>query len=183
MPSGLDPVHLLADGEPWADLHALAHEEQALRLARYCPEARPAVVVGDPTADRLLRSLPCREEYRAAVGTGPRQLVVLSSAWGPESLVARRPGLAAELLALLPHDAFQVALVLHPNAHSRTGGFTSPAGWPRRCARAWSRPARTRSGPRCWSPPTPWSPTTARPACTPPRWAARSSASTTAATN
>ncbi|MFJ3847721.1 translation initiation factor 2 [Streptomyces albidoflavus] len=123
VPSGLDPVHLLADGEPWADLHALAHEEQALRLARHCPEARPAVVVGDPTADRLLRSLPAREQYRAAVGTGPRHLVVLSSTWGPESLVARRPGLAAELLALLPHDAYQVALVLHPNAHSRTGGF------------------------------------------------------------
>ncbi|WP_416237989.1 translation initiation factor 2 [Streptomyces sp. FT1] len=121
VPSGLD--HLLADGEPWADLHALAHEEQALRLARHCPEARPAVVVGDPTADRLLRSLPAREEYRAAVGTGPRHLVVLSSTWGPESLVARRPGLAAELLALLPHAAYQVALVLHPNAHSRTGGF------------------------------------------------------------
>ncbi|WTC02368.1 translation initiation factor 2 [Streptomyces albidoflavus] len=121
--SGLDPVHLLADGKPWADLHALAHEEQALRLARHCPEARPAVVVGDPTADRLLRSLPAREEYRAALGTGPRHLVVLSSTWGPESLVARRPGLAAELLALLPHDAYQVALVLHPNAHSRTGGF------------------------------------------------------------
>ncbi|MEU3177985.1 hypothetical protein ABZ711_20795 [Streptomyces albidoflavus] len=141
MPSGLDPVHLLADGEPWADLHALAHEEQALRLARYCPEARPAVVVGDPTADRLLRSLPCREEYRAAVGTGPRQLVVLSSAWGPESLVARRPGLAAELLALLPHDAFQVALVLHPNAHSRTGGFDL-ARWMAPALRAGLVPAR-----------------------------------------
>ncbi|WP_436738359.1 translation initiation factor 2 [Streptomyces sp. BBFR102] len=123
VPSGLDPAHLLTDGKPWADLHALAHEEQVLRLARHCPEAGPAVVVGDPTADRLLRSLPRREEYRAAVGTGPRQLVVLTSTWGPESLIARRPGLPADLLALLPHDAFQVALVLHPNAHSRTGSF------------------------------------------------------------
>ncbi|WPR52606.1 translation initiation factor 2 [Streptomyces sp. S399] len=123
VPSGLDPVHLLADGEPWADLHALAHEEQALRLARHCPEAGPAVVVGDPTADRLLRSLPHREEYRTALGTGPRQLVVLTSTWGPESLIARRPRFPAELVALLPHDAFQVALVLHPNDHSRTGGF------------------------------------------------------------
>ncbi|MGW8657823.1 translation initiation factor 2 [Streptomyces diastaticus] len=123
VPSGLDPAHLLADGEPWADLHALAHEEQALRLARHCPEAGPAVVVGDPTADRLLRSLPHREEYRTALGTGPRQLVVLTSTWGPESLIARRPRFPAELVALLPHDAFQVALVLHPNDHSRTGGF------------------------------------------------------------
>jgi hypothetical protein len=57
------------------------------------------------------------------LATGPRRLVVVMSTWGPESLLARRPGLPAELCALLPHDSFQVALVLHPNEFSRTGEF------------------------------------------------------------
>ncbi|MBF6053743.1 translation initiation factor 2 [Streptomyces eurocidicus] len=124
VPSGLDPHYLLAEGEPWADLHALAHEEQVSRLARHCPvTARRAAVVGDPTLDRLLASVPHRAEYRDALGTGPRRLIVLVSTWGPESLLARRPGLPADLSALLPHDSFQVALVLHPNEHSGTGRF------------------------------------------------------------
>ncbi|MGW2588249.1 translation initiation factor 2 [Streptomyces virginiae] len=124
IPSGLDPHYLLSDGEPWADLHALAHEEQVARLARYCPSAAGrAAVVGDPTLDRLLASVPHRDGFRQALGTGPRQLVVLTSTWGPESLFSRRPGLPADLSGRLPHDAFQVALVLHPNEYSRTGRF------------------------------------------------------------
>ncbi|WP_405393164.1 translation initiation factor 2 [Streptomyces sp. NBC_01102] len=124
VPSGLDPHYLLADGEPWADLHALAHEEQLARLARHCPSAvGRAAVVGDPTLDRFLASVPHRQDYRAALGTGPRQLVVLASTWGPDSLLARRPGLPAELTGILAHDAFQVALIVHPNEYSRTGLF------------------------------------------------------------
>ncbi|MEU6662531.1 translation initiation factor 2 [Streptomyces sp. NPDC046821] len=124
VPSGLDPHYLLTDGEPWADLHALAHQEQVSRLARHCPAAtRAAAVVGDPTLDRLLASVPHRVDYRSALGTGPRELVVLTSTWGPESLLARRPTLPADLLRVLPHDSFQVALVLHPNEYSGTGDF------------------------------------------------------------
>ncbi|WP_445402288.1 translation initiation factor 2 [Streptomyces sp. LE64] len=124
VPSGLDPHYLLARGAPWADLHALAHEEQVSRLARHCPAtARRAAVVGDPTVDRLLASAPRRGPYRETLGTGARTLVVLTSTWGPESLLARRPGLPAELCASLPYDFFQVALVLHPNEHSGTGRF------------------------------------------------------------
>ncbi|MER5929893.1 translation initiation factor 2 [Streptomyces sp. NPDC002054] len=124
VPSGLDPHYLLADGKPWADLHGLAHEEQVSRLARHCPVAADrAAVVGDPTLDRLLASVPHRADFRAALGTGHRRLIVLTSTWGPESLIARRPGLPADLNGLLPHDAFQIALVLHPNEHSGTGMF------------------------------------------------------------
>ncbi|MGW6454959.1 translation initiation factor 2 [Streptomyces sp. NPDC055078] len=124
VPSGLDPHYLLADGEPWAELHALAHDEQVSRLARRCPgAARRAAVVGDPTLDRLLASAPHREDFRDALETGPRRLIVLTSTWGPESLIARRPGLPADLCGLLPHDSFQVALVLHPNEYSSTGRF------------------------------------------------------------
>ncbi|MES9505770.1 translation initiation factor 2 [Streptomyces sp. NPDC000609] len=80
-------------------------------------------MVGDPTLDRVLASVPYRDDFREALGTGPRRLVVLTSTWGPESLLARRPALAAELTGVLPHDAFQIALVLHPNEYSRSGRF------------------------------------------------------------
>ncbi|MFF1510870.1 translation initiation factor 2 [Streptomyces sp. NPDC058326] len=123
-PSGLDPHYLLADGHPWADVHALAHEEQVTRLASYSPlAASRGVVVGDPTLDRLLASVPHRDGYRATLGTGPRRLIAVTSTWGPESLLARRPGLVAELLGLLPHDTSQVALILHPNEYSAIGTF------------------------------------------------------------
>ncbi|MFC7218579.1 translation initiation factor 2 [Streptomyces polyrhachis] len=124
LPSGLDPHYLLPGGEPLADLHVLAHDEQLARLAAHCPPAAArAAVVGDPTLDRLTASLPRREDYRRALGTGPRRLVVLTSTWGPESLLARRPELAVELAQGLPHDAYQPALVVHPNEYSRSGPF------------------------------------------------------------
>ncbi|WP_435797673.1 translation initiation factor 2 [Streptomyces klenkii] len=124
LPSGLDPHYLLADGEPLAALHALAHGDQLARLAEHCPAtAARGAVVGDPSLDRLLGAVAHRESYRSALGTGERRLVVLTSTWGPESLLARRPELPGELLGLLPHDAYQLALVLHPNEYSRTSTF------------------------------------------------------------
>nr|WP_234384701.1 translation initiation factor 2 [Streptomyces sp. MMG1121] len=124
LPSGLDPHHLLADGEPWADLYALAHDTQLAALTGHCPAAAArAAVVGDPTLDRLLASAGHRGRYRQALGTGGRRLVVLASTWGPESLLTRRPGLPAELVGQLPYDSYQFALVLHPNEFSRLGSF------------------------------------------------------------
>ncbi|MEU3072669.1 translation initiation factor 2 [Streptomyces laurentii] len=124
LPSGLDPHFLMSGDAPWADLYALAHDADADRLTRHCPSVGPrAAVVGDPTLDRLLVSVPHREAYRDALGTGPRRLVVLVSTWGPESLLERRPGLPGELLARHPHDTYRFALVLHPNAYSETGTF------------------------------------------------------------
>ncbi|MFE7590391.1 translation initiation factor 2 [Kitasatospora sp. NPDC057512] len=124
LPSGLDPAFLLSDGRPTAALHALAHPDQVEQLAARVPDARRhAVVAGDPTLDRILESLDRREAVRAALGTGGRRLVVLSSTWGPQSLLSRRPDLPAELAARLPYDGYQLALVVHPNEYSRTGSF------------------------------------------------------------
>ncbi|WP_406386875.1 translation initiation factor 2 [Streptomyces sp. NBC_01618] len=123
--SGLDPEYLLRarDAAPPA-LHALAHPDQVARLAAVSPRAAErAKVVGDPTLERVLASLPLRDRYRAALGTGPRKLLVLASTWGPECLLRRRPGLPAELAAHLPYDEYQLALIVHPNERSLLGRY------------------------------------------------------------
>ncbi|MFD6418104.1 translation initiation factor 2 [Streptomyces sp. NPDC060194] len=118
LPSGLSPAHLPADDSALA-LYALAHPDQVAALAKQGAElASRARVVGDPTLDRLLASRPLRERYREALGTGGRRLIVLTSTWGPHSLLRQRPDLAAELLARLPYDGYQCALVVHPNERS-----------------------------------------------------------------
>ncbi|WP_233580456.1 translation initiation factor 2 [Streptomyces triticirhizae] len=123
-PSGLDPAFLLAGGATVAARHLLAHPEQVTRLAEASPQAAArAVVVGDPTLERLLASVGHRDRYRAALGTGARRLVVLASTWGTESLLAQRPRLATELLGSLPCDGYQLALVAHPNERSKLGSF------------------------------------------------------------
>ncbi|ARF71159.1 translation initiation factor 2 [Kitasatospora albolonga] len=132
--SGLDPKYLLPGGATgaaeeeeeggWATVHALAHPHQVDRLRAASPrDGEQARVVGDPTLERLLASHSLRDRYRAALGTGARQLVAIASTWGPESLLRRRPGLPAELAAVLPHDTHQLALVVHPNERARIGDF------------------------------------------------------------
>ncbi|MGP3972457.1 translation initiation factor 2 [Streptomyces sp. 8N114] len=123
--NGLHPEQLLRpDGAPLARLHALAHPGQLDRLAAHSPPAAaPAAVVGDPTLDRLLESQPRRDRYRRALRTGRRRLVVTLSTWGRESLLERRPGLPLRLATELPYDAYQTALVLHPNEHARKEQF------------------------------------------------------------
>ncbi|MEB8335928.1 translation initiation factor 2 [Streptomyces endophyticus] len=123
--SGLDPVYLSrAEGAAPIALHALAHPAQLTRLTTVAPQAaRRAKVVGDPTLERVLASRSHRDRYRAALGTGPRTLVALTSTWGPESLLRRRPDLPALLAAHLPYDAYQLALIVHPNEWSRIGAF------------------------------------------------------------
>ncbi|MFJ3799953.1 translation initiation factor 2 [Streptomyces sp. NPDC090088] len=122
--SGLDPLYLLSGGHTLASVHALAHPSQVTRLAAASEQAAArARIVGDPTLERVLASRSLRERYRAALGTGPRKLVVLTSTWGPESLLRRRPSLAVDLLGALPYDAYQVALIVHPNERTRTDAF------------------------------------------------------------
>ncbi|OEV09481.1 translation initiation factor 2 [Streptomyces nanshensis] len=122
--SGLDPAFLLSDGEPTASFHALAHPRQLAQLTALSPKAAErAAVVGDPTLERLLDSVSQRDRFRDALGTGARRLVVLTSTWGPESLLRRRPGMPAELATGLPHDSCQLALIVHPNEHSRDGSW------------------------------------------------------------
>jgi hypothetical protein len=122
--SGLDPAYLTPGDRALAAFHALAHPSQISRLAALSPlAAEQAAVVGDPTLDRILASRTHRDRYRAALGTGARTLVALTSTWGPESLLRRRPGLAAALQAQLPLDGYQFALIVHPNERARLGAL------------------------------------------------------------
>ncbi|MFB7654042.1 MULTISPECIES: translation initiation factor 2 [unclassified Streptomyces] len=123
--SGLDPDLLLREGDSSpVTLHAVAHPDQVARIAAVDPRAAErAKVVGDPTLERVLASRPLRERYRAALGTGSRRLLVLVSTWGPESLLRRQPDLPAKLAAQLSYDAHQLAMVIHPNEHSRLGTY------------------------------------------------------------
>ncbi|MFJ7083921.1 translation initiation factor 2 [Streptomyces griseus] len=122
--SGLDPTYLLSGEGGWATVHALAHPHQVDRLRAASPHhGEQAQVVGDPTLERLLASRSLRDRYRAALGTGARQLVAIASTWGPQSLLRQRPDLPAELAAVLPHDTHQLALVVHPNEWARVGAF------------------------------------------------------------
>ncbi|MFJ1754056.1 translation initiation factor 2 [Kitasatospora sp. NPDC088134] len=122
LPSGLDPAFLLEDGEPWADLHGLGHGSELARLAEHCPLSVPrAVVVGDPTLDRLRESQGLRESYRDELGVGDRTLLAVLSTHGKESLLSRHHGLPLELVLHLPVDSYRVALVIHPNTVSALG--------------------------------------------------------------
>lgn len=90
---------------------------QLERLRRGCPPAADvAVVAGDPCLDRLAVSLPGRGAYRRALGTRGRVLVVVSSTWGPGSLLEQYPDLLPGLARELPGDRYQVAVLTHPNA-------------------------------------------------------------------
>ncbi|MFD3524845.1 translation initiation factor 2, partial [Streptomyces sp. NPDC058653] len=124
-PSGLDPAFLQRpEDHDQVALHALAHPDQVARLAAADPRAaRRAKVIGDLTLERVLTSVPLRENYRAALDTGARKLIVLVSTWGPESLVRQHPGLAAELAGQLPYDEYQLAFVIHPNERSLLGTY------------------------------------------------------------
>ncbi|MER7805122.1 translation initiation factor 2 [Streptomyces parvulus] len=123
--SGLDPVFLRrADDRAQVALHALAHPDQVARLAAADSRAAwSAKVVGDLSLERFLASASLRDRYRAALGTGARRLLVLASTWGPESLIRRHPGLAAQLVGRLPYDEYQLALVVHPNERSLLGTY------------------------------------------------------------
>lgn len=95
---------------------------QLAQLEKACPEAAGvAVVGGDPCCDRLMASLPLRPQYRRAIGTGGRRLVVISSTWGQGSLLEHGPGLIAGILDGLPTSDYQVAAVIHPNAWAYHG--------------------------------------------------------------
>jgi hypothetical protein len=96
---------------------ALAHDDGVSQLKRSCPEAVPAsFVAGDPCYDRLTASHPFRDTYRRALGVKEgQQLVVVSSTWGPGSLLGRYRNLVSRLAAELPRDEYRVVAILHPN--------------------------------------------------------------------
>lgn len=114
--SGLDAPRLLRDGRVLASALALSHESELDVLRRQCPEAvAVATVVGDPSYDRLLASLPLRTQYRAALGLGEgEELLAVSSTWGRDSLFARCQDLLPSLLDELTPHGVRVAALVHP---------------------------------------------------------------------
>ncbi|MBW4720709.1 hypothetical protein [Saccharothrix obliqua] len=120
---GLDAQRLLHNGEVLPAALVLSHEHQRDVLRRQCPEALDvAVVAGDPCYDRMVASLPRRDDYRAALGvTAGERLVVVTSTWGLDSLFARFEDLLPRLLEQLGGQGFRVAAMLHPAAWSAHG--------------------------------------------------------------
>lgn len=113
---GLSSQWLLYDGEPTADAFILSHATQLDLLTETVPAAaEKAVVAGDPCYDRILASVPYRERYRQALGSGDRKVVLTSSTWWSNALLGSWPDFLRNLLAALPLDEFQVLAVVHPN--------------------------------------------------------------------
>ncbi|MFL1440107.1 hypothetical protein [Nocardiopsis protaetiae] len=143
---GLSRETLLRDGAVIPQTLVLSHTEQRDRLAAAYPEAvDSAVVAGDPTYDRILAGLPWRDRYRAHLETGDRRLLLISSTWGPTSLLGARPDLPLRLLEELPVDEYRVALALHPNVWHGHGPWQVRA-WLADAERAGLRVLPPRSG-------------------------------------
>lgn len=134
---GLAAQELVRDGMVVPSAIALAHDMELRRLARGCPEALPvARVVGDPVHDRLVASAAERPAYRRALGVDDgRELVVVTSTWGPRSLFARSAELLGPMLAGLPGDRYRVAALFHPNVWFGHGVWQVRA-WLAGCVRA-----------------------------------------------
>nr|WP_052498990.1 hypothetical protein [Streptomyces vietnamensis] len=120
--SGLVPDALLEAGRAWL---ATSHPDQGEQLLAAHPKAAGrTLLVGDPCFDELAASAVLRPAYRSALDVGDdRRLVVISSTWGPTSLLGRDPGLPARLLAALPYDTYRVAAIVHPNVWAAHGSW------------------------------------------------------------
>lgn len=112
--SGVVPAEHLRRRPVWI---AVSHSSQREQLRTTHPEAAEhCVLIGDLTYDRLLASLDLRQRFRDLLGLRRGQrLVLVSSTWGPGSLLARRQSLPSQLLGALPSDEYRIALAAHPN--------------------------------------------------------------------
>jgi hypothetical protein len=127
--SGLNPERLLDGDRVVPAAIALPHARQHEQLRAVCPAAAPrAVVVGDPSLDRMLASRHREVQYRAGFGAGDKKLVILASTWGSSSLLGGWPELPDRLVAELPVDEYQIAVVLHPGIWSGHGPW-QVHGW------------------------------------------------------
>ena len=80
------------------------------------------MVTGDPCLDRLRASEPLREQYRRDLGIEPTQrLVLVTSTWGPDALMAAAPDIGTRLASELPVDRYRIALIVHPNIWTAHG--------------------------------------------------------------
>jgi hypothetical protein len=115
--SGLVPDRYLRNRDV---LLLTSHQDQIRQLEKIVPGiAERTAVVGDVCFDRMLASRHLRPWYRDHLGvTESKRLVVISSTWREQSLWGRWPQLPHRLLAELPFDEYQVAMILHPNIWS-----------------------------------------------------------------
>ncbi|MDH6630695.1 hypothetical protein M2271_008559 [Streptomyces sp. LBL] len=120
--SGAVPDALLDAGRTWI---AVSHPDQEQQLLAAHPKVRGrTLLVGDPCFDELSASLPDAVSYKRALGVSDdKRLIVLSSTWGPTSLLGRDPGLPARALAELPYDEYRFAAIIHPNVWSAHGSW------------------------------------------------------------
>jgi len=114
---GLSDEWLLHQGRVIATVLTLSHDEQLHRLARDSPAAaRHARVVGDLVFDQLTASAVRRDRYRRALGVlADETLVLVTSTWGPDSLLGAAARLPESLGTRLPVDEFRIAVAVHPN--------------------------------------------------------------------
>ncbi|MDQ7903187.1 hypothetical protein RB614_01465 [Phytohabitans sp. ZYX-F-186] len=100
------------------DALAVSHQDLLPSPAEPCPQVPPVTAVtGDLCLDRLVRSRLHRAAYRRALGVADgRTLVAVTSAPGPDSLLARAPAALLDVLGALPEEEFAVAIGLHPGA-------------------------------------------------------------------
>lgn len=116
-------------------LVGLPHVDDVEVVRKMFPDiGRHVTVVGDPSFDRLLRTVDRREVLRAEIGVRPHARVglVLSSR-GPDSLFGRSPDLLVRIGHTLRNQADRVFCQLHPDVWTGHG---------RRQVLAWSADAR-----------------------------------------
>jgi hypothetical protein len=104
---------------------ALGHDRELELLEEGCPEALPiAHVVGDPCYDRITRQRAQRDAFRRALGVGSAEkLVVATSTWRPNSLLAASPHVVERLVGELTAPKYRVVLLTHPNIWSAHGSY------------------------------------------------------------
>ncbi|WP_199824092.1 hypothetical protein [Streptomyces sp. NBRC 109706] len=120
--SGVVSDRLLEAGRAWL---AISHPDQQRQLEEIHPATKGrTLLIGDPCFDDLRTSLHQASAFRRNLGVpAGKRLVVLSSTWGPESLLGSDPRLPSRLLARLPYDEYRVAAVLHPNIWAAHGSW------------------------------------------------------------
>lgn len=120
--SGVVPDSLLESGRAWLAVSHPAQEEQL--LATHPKASGRTLLVGDPCFDELIGSRARRKAYREALGVADHQrLVMVSSTWGPTSLLGSEPDLLPRLLSQLPCDEARVGAIVHPNVWSAHGAW------------------------------------------------------------
>jgi hypothetical protein len=109
-----------------------SHAVERSAIAACPPLAGVIAVVGDLLADRLLASRALRDQYRAALGIQPGQVVVLfASTWGRHGILGATGTRLLERALTVPDYA--VMLTAHPHVWERRRNDRTPR-WDRRLA-------------------------------------------------